>query len=383
MPIDESKRVLDTSCGSGGFLLHALDKVRKAAREFYEIKDGEKETQECHEQWHDFAEYNLYGIEINEQISRTAKMNMIIHDDGHTNVVSADGLISPNDLRLKTNNDGFKENSFDYIITNPPFGSIVKQTEKAYLHQYKLGIKDIDWLNPNSKASERPSQSTEVLFIEQAEKYLVEGGYLAIVVPDGVLTNSSMQYVRDYISDTFRIVAVISMPQTAFFCQRCRCKKFHNVFKKYSASEKQARIDLRNNTQNNLISNSDDGIKLLELFKKKKDEIAKINKQIKQAEKAENKSEVEILKNRKQVITEKYDEQIEFTKENLSDAYLEQYKQVLNDYPIFMAIAEDIGYDATGKETNGNELPAISEELAKFIKAIEEGKDHFFNKPRF
>ena len=70
--------------------------------------------------------------------------------------------------------------------------------------------------------------------------------------------------------------------------------------KKYSASEKQARIDLRNNTQNNLISNSDDGIRLLELFKKKKDEIAKINKQIKQAEKAENKSEVEILKNRKQ-----------------------------------------------------------------------------------
>lgn len=378
LPIDESKRVLDTSCGSGGFLLHALDKVRKAAREFYEIKDGEKETQECHEQWHDFAEYNLYGIEINEQISRTAKMNMIIHDDGHTNVVSADGLISPNDLRLKTNNDGFKENSFDYIITNPPFGSIVKQTEKAYLHQYKLGIKDIDWLNPNSKASERPSQSTEVLFIEQAEKYLVEGGYLAIVVPDGVLTNSSMQYVRDYISDTFRIVAVISMPQTAFSANGAGVKSSVMFLKKYSASEKQVRIDLRNNTQNNLISNSDDGIKLLELFKKKKDEIAKINKQIKQAEKAENKSEVEILKNRKQAITEKYDEQIEFTKENLSDAYLEQYKQVLNDYPIFMAIAEDIGYDATGKETNGNELPAISEELAKFIKAIEEGKDRFF-----
>lgn len=378
LPIDESKRVLDTSCGSGGFLLHALDKVRKTTREFYEIKDGEKETQECHEQWHDFAEYNLYGIEINEQISRTAKMNMIIHDDGHTNVVSADGLISPNDLRLKTNNDGFKENSFDYIITNPPFGSIVKQTEKAYLHQYKLGVKDTDWLNPNSKASERPSQSTEVLFIEQAEKYLVEGGYLAIVVPDGVLTNSSMQYVRDYISDTFRIVAVVSMPQTAFSANGAGVKSSVMFLKKYSASEKQARIDLRNNTQNTLISNSDDGIKLLELFKKKKDEIAEINKQIKQAEKSENKSEVEILKNRKQAITEEYDEQIEFTKENLSDAYLEQYKQVLNDYPIFMAIAEDIGYDTTGKETNENELPAISEELAKFIKAIEEGKDRFF-----
>lgn len=378
LPIDENDRVLDTSCGSGGFLLHALDKVRKAARDFHEIKEWEKETQECHEQWHDFAEYNLYGIEINEQISRTAKMNMIIHDDGHTNVVSSDGLICPADLRLKTNNDGFKENSFNYIITNPPFGSTVKQTEKAYLHQYKLAIKDVDWLNPNSKVSERPSQSTEVLFIEQAEKYLVEGGYLAIVVPDGVLTNSSMQYVRDYISDTFRIVAVISMPQTAFSANGAGVKSSVMFLKKYSTSEKQARIDLRNNTQNNLISNSDDGIRLFDLLKRKKAEIAKINKQIKQAEKVENKSEVEVLKNRRQTINEEYDEQIEFTKENLSDAYLEQYKQLLNDYPIFMAIAEDIGYDATGKETKKNELPAISKELAKFINAIEEGRDNFF-----
>lgn len=378
LPIDENDRVLDTSCGSGGFLLHALDKVRKAARDFHEIKEWEKETQECHEQWHDFAEYNLYGIEINEQISRTAKMNMIIHDDGHTNVVSSDGLICPADLRLKTNNDGFKENSFNYIITNPPFGSTVKQTEKAYLHQYKLAIKDVDWLNPNSKVSERPSQSTEVLFIEQAEKYLVEGGYLAIVVPDGVLTNSSMQYVRDYISDTFRIVAVISMPQTAFSANGAGVKSSVLFLKKYSAEEKQARIDLRKNTQNNLISNSDEGIRLFKLLKKKKDDVAKINKQIKQAEKVENKSEVEVLKRRRQTINEEYDEQIEFTKENLSDAYLEQYKQLLNDYPIFMAIAEDIGYDATGKETKRNELPAISKELAKFINAIEEGEDNFF-----
>lgn len=378
LPIDENDRVLDTSCGSGGFLLHALDKVRKAARDFHEIKEWEKETQECHEQWHDFAEYNLYGIEINEQISRTAKMNMIIHDDGHTNVVSSDGLICPADLRLKTNNDGFKENSFNYIITNPPFGSTVKQTEKAYLHQYKLAIKDVDWLNPNSKASERPSQSTEVLFIEQAEKYLVEGGYLAIVVPDGVLTNSSMQYVRDYISDTFRIVAVISMPQTAFSANGAGVKSSVLFLKKYSAEEKQARINLRNNTQNNLISNSDEGIRLFKLLKKKKDEVAKINKQIKQAAKVENESEVEVLKNRRQTINEEYDEQIEFTKENLSDAYLEHYKQLLNDYPIFMAIAEDIGYDATGKETKRNELPAISKELAKFINAIEEGRDNFF-----
>lgn len=378
LPINENHRVLDTSCGSGGFLLHALDKVRKAARDFYDVKEGEQETLECHEQWHDFAEYNLYGIEINEQISRTAKMNMIIHDDGHTNVVTSDGLIAPEDLRIRTNNDGFKDNSFDYIITNPPFGSIVKQTEKAYLHQYSLATKEVDWLNPNSKASDRPSQSTEVLFIEQSEKYLVDGGYLAIVIPDGILTNSSMQYVRDYISDTFRIVAIVSLPQTAFSANGAGVKSSVMFLKKYSLEEKQLRTDLRNNIQNTLISNSEAGSKLSQLLKDKKDSLTKINKQMKQAECSDNINEAEQLANKKLVITEEFDEQIEFTKENLSEAYLEQYRDKLTDYPIFMAIAEDIGYDATGKETGKNELPEIAKELAKFIQAIEEGTDHFF-----
>lgn len=378
LPINETHRVLDTSCGSGGFLLHALDKVRKAARDFYDVKDGEQETLECHEQWHDFAEYNLYGIEINEQISRTAKMNMIIHDDGHTNVVTSDGLISPEDLRVKTNNDGFKENSFDYIITNPPFGSIVKQTEKAYLHQYKLATKEIDWLNPNSKASERPSQSTEVLFIEQAERYLVDGGYLAIIIPDGILTNSSMQYVRDYISDTFRIIAVISMPQTAFSANGAGVKSSVMFLKKYSSDKKQLRIDLRNNMQNNLLMHSEDGKKLLKLLKDKKDSITKINKELKYMERYGNTETGERLINEKQTMMEEFDEQIEYIKENLSEVYLEQYKKALGDYPIFMAIAEDIGYDAAGKETGKNELPEIAKELAKFIQAVEEGTDYFF-----
>ena len=77
--------MLDTSCGSGGFLLR-LDKVRVAIH----FQPG---TDKHYRHWHDFAMSNLYGIEINEQIDRTAKMNMIIHDDGHTNVVASDGLV--------------------------------------------------------------------------------------------------------------------------------------------------------------------------------------------------------------------------------------------------------------------------------------------------
>lgn len=221
LPISNDSIVLDTSCGSGGFLLHALDKVRKQADILFpdQISDpykGIPEGKDHYKHWHDFAEHNLYGIDINEQIARTAKMNMIIHDDGHTNVVAIDGLLPSDEIRDKTKNQGFKYKRFNFVITNPPFGSTVKQTEKAYLHQYRMAVKDVDWLNPKSMAAERPSQDTEILFIEQCWNYLIEGGYLAIVIPDGILANSSLQYVRDNIEELFRIVAVISLPNTAF-----------------------------------------------------------------------------------------------------------------------------------------------------------------------
>ncbi len=201
---------------------------------------------------------------------------------------------------------------------------------------------------------------------------------MAIVVPDGILTNSSMQYVRDYISDTFRIVAVISLPQTAFLANGAGVKSSVLFLKKYSLNEKLLRVDIRDNTQNSLLSHSEDGNKLFQLLKAKKECIAKLNKQLKFAERSGDTEIMEQLANKKQVLTEEFDEQIEFTRENLSEAYLELYKKAITDYPIFMAIAEDIGYDATGKETGKNELPEIAKELSKFIQAIEEGTDHFF-----
>ena len=60
------------------------------------------------------------------------------------------------------------------------------------------------------------------------------------------------------------------------------------------------------------------------------------------------------------------------------EAYEKQYKKSLLDYPIMMSIAEDIGFDATGKETGNNELLIVSKELSKFIEAIENGNDRFF-----
>jgi type I restriction enzyme M protein len=124
LPIKNDSFVLDTSCGSGGFLLYCLDKVRHQANLLYpKYKTDPNQRIRHYKFWHDFAEKNLYGIEINEQISRAAKMNMIIHDDGHTNVITADGLLNTEEIEKLTRNTGFKYNQFNFIVTNPPFGS--------------------------------------------------------------------------------------------------------------------------------------------------------------------------------------------------------------------------------------------------------------------
>ena len=227
LPIKNDSKVLDTSCGSGGFLLYALNKVREQATDYWpNYKNDVRQHDRWFKYWHDFAEKNLFGIEISEQISRAAKMNMIIHDDGHTNVITSDGLVSDDAIFEKTRNQGFKYGTFDFIITNPPFGSTIRQSEQAYLKTYQLGKKEEDWLAVKAQPeSTRDGHSTEVLFIEQDYKFLKEGGYLAIVLPDGILTNSSMQYV----SSDRRLVPHSRRGQHAAdgLCrQRCRCEEF-------------------------------------------------------------------------------------------------------------------------------------------------------------
>ena len=247
--------VIDPACGSGGFLLNALDRVRK----FAELNYDEKEAWE---NWHKFAMNNLYGIEINDQIARVCKMNMIIHDDGHTNIISTDSLKNIDEI-TKTHKR-FKKNQFDILLTNPPFGAIVKSTEKDYLDKYELG-------------TGKKNQKTEILFIERCLDFLKVGtGKMAIVLPDGILTNSSLQYVRDFLMENSQILAVVSLPQIAFA--------------HFGAGVKSSLVFVR---------------------KKKENERA-------------------------------------------------------GNYPIFMAIAEHIGYDATGRTIPQNDFKNILEEYKKF-----------------
>ena len=214
LEIKNTDKIIDTSCGSGGFLLACLDKIRKWAENSFD-------KPQAYLKWHNFAKNNLFGIEINEQIARVCKMNMIIHDDGHTNVISIDGLNRFEKTKEERKNEKFDKNTetcpileknkdfqkekFDKILTNPPFGAIIKSAEKEedFLEKFELG-------------KNKQNQKTEILFIERCFEFLKPNGKMGIVLPDGILTNSSLQYVRDYIMEKFQILAVVSIPQFAF-----------------------------------------------------------------------------------------------------------------------------------------------------------------------
>ena len=374
LPIEHDSKVLDTSCGSGGFLLYALDKVRKKATEFYpRYQTDTRQYKHWKAYWHDFASNNLYGIEISEQISRAAKMNMIIHDDGHTNVITSDGLLSDEMIVEKTGNKGFKYDTFDFVITNPPFGSTVRQSEQAYLKTYQLGKKEEDWLAVAAPPQNiRDGQSTEVLFIEQGYKYLREGGYLAIVIPDGILTNSSMQYVRTQIENWFRIIAVVSLPQTAFMANGAGVKSSVLFLKKWTKKEADLFLAAKKRIE----------ARLLDKYKYKAQRQLWDN----ELKKAQKEKANEIKKSQEISLTEArqtseykiwnadllsgYADKVENLKNHLADEYNIAKQNELADYPIFMAIADEIGYDATGKKIAVNELHLIGDELKKFIDAI-------------
>ena len=174
--------VLDPACGSGGFLLYALDHVRRKADQV-QTPDSIAHFR----YWHDFAEKNLFGLEVNEELARVAKMNMIIHDDGHTNIVGHDALDFPQ--YISAQNPGLAPGKFDLILTNPLFGAVIKRTEKGdgYLEQFELQQYVGKNYPGDARTAEngaksggqgvkaRASVKTEILFLERIYAFLKPG----------------------------------------------------------------------------------------------------------------------------------------------------------------------------------------------------------------
>ena len=255
-------------------------------------------------------------------------MNMIIHDDGHTNIITNDGLKNNKAIEIENRNLNFQDGTFDLIMTNPPFGSSVKADEVSYYKEYELfeknlGITEIKdrIIDNDNKNKWRTSQSTEVLFLERCYKYLnEENGYLAIVIPDGILTNSTSQFVRDWLIEHFRILAIVSLPQHTFSHVKAGVKSSVLFLKKHPK----------------------------ELTRKFEQTLADIKVQMRKEKGLDKEQRAERMLN--------------LYKESIFD-----YSQ---DYEVLMLEVENVGYDATGKDIEGSELPKVAQQIKDFISKM-------------
>lgn len=283
----EGEIICDPCCGSGGFLIKAFEYVRdhierhvqavkeKVKEEYYteefdKLSESGQEaiTRRVEEIFGQLnAELDLhkpngrlrrlsydciFGTDANPRMARTAKMNMIMHGDGHGGVHHHDGLLNVN---------GIFDGRFDVILTNPPFGSRVdkklevqegdlpspekiKHYTKRYgadypeksLSQYQDKVGD-SVLSLFEIAEATGQTQTEVLFLERCLNLLRPGGRMGVVLPEGVLNSSSMQRVREFIEDRAKLLNVTSIPQDVFMASGATVKPSVVFLKKFTDEE--------------------------------------------------------------------------------------------------------------------------------------------------
>ncbi|MCW2465060.1 N-6 DNA methylase [Elizabethkingia anophelis] len=402
----EGETICDPCCGSGGFLIKAFEYVRtKIEEEIQVAKDkikeqyyteaydklSEKAKAKVDDQVTDlFAKLNaeldinnpksrlrvlsydcIFGTDANPRMSRTAKMNMIMHGDGHGGVHHNDGLLNVN---------GIFENRFDVILTNPPFGARVEKTlkiteadkytdverilkyRKRYGSAYDEALKQVN--NNISKPllnlyeTGKMSTLTEVLFIERCLNLLRPGGRMGVVLPEGVLNNTNLQKVRDFVEGKAKIILITSIPQDVFIASGATVKPSLLFFKKFTEEEQKE--------YNNIVKEANRTVKenYVTRLKEIKEALAKKGKEAlaadeKKALKAEQKAiEAKIETEIKAQVKEKFNYQIPIAEvekagisttgakiENDLEPLAEEFKQYRTENKLWQTLLKDIQYE--------------------------------------
>lgn len=207
-------RIIDPACGSGGFLVEALRHVWRKVEE--EGKQYRWPEQEIYAQKQKVAIDNFRGIDKDEFLAKVAKAYMAILGDGRGGVFCENSLGRPQRWKSKTRN-AIALNSFQVVITNPPFGKKLRIDDEDILSQYDLGYA---WSECNNNEFQKgelmDSQSPQILFIERCLTLLEEGGTLGIVLLESIFGMPKYRYVVDYLVRNTTIQAIVSMPEDLF-----------------------------------------------------------------------------------------------------------------------------------------------------------------------
>ncbi|MCB9865519.1 MAG: N-6 DNA methylase [Phycisphaerales bacterium] len=219
---DEKQVVLDPACGTGGFLITAMNHVIEKIRVAEEAKWGgnhARAERAIQTRIQRYAAKQIFGVDFNPELVKASKMNMVMNNDGAGSLFQANSLADPMtwDMDLRK---ARLMGKVDVLFTNPPFGSKIPVSDPAVLEQFDLGhtwsySKDTDeWIQ---SCSVQKSQPPEILFIERCVQFLKPGtGRMAIVLPDGILGSPGLGYVREWILRRTRVLASIDMHPDTF-----------------------------------------------------------------------------------------------------------------------------------------------------------------------
>ena len=224
----EKDTIIDTACGSSGFTVHSIFKVWKDIRASKGLEPGEDFT--ASERTPDeinFVRDKVFAIDFDEKTVRVARTLNLIAGDGQTNVLHLNTLDYSRWSEIITQEDwndvynaGFKKLKklqpsgtkdysrfqFSLVMANPPFAGDIK--ENTIISHYELG--------KNAAGKWQKKVGRDILFIERNLNFLAPGGRMAIVLPQGRFNNSSDRYIREFIAERCRILAVVGLHGNVF-----------------------------------------------------------------------------------------------------------------------------------------------------------------------
>lgn len=206
-------KIIDPACGSGGFLIEALKYVHTKIDN--QGKDFGWSDQEIYDVKSTTINKNIRGIERDNFLSKVAKAYMVIMGDGKSGIYCEDSLEIPTNWGTKTQAN-ISLGQFDIVLTNPPFGAKIPVKGEKKLSQYELGYK---WKNINQRWVRdkiKDSEAPQILFIDRCLQLLKDGGKMAIVLPDGMLSNPTDGYIVQYLLNKTEILGIIDMPMSTF-----------------------------------------------------------------------------------------------------------------------------------------------------------------------
>jgi len=209
-----NERIIDPACGSAGFTVHSIFWV--AGEEF--------SANVLPPHVIEYVRENVYGIDSSPRAVKISKALNLIAGDGKSNIHELNSLNSPkwaeegkaafrpflrrfpeNSEKDQEIQDKFKYFDFDILLTNPPFAGNIN--EREILRQFFLAEK-------NGRTVSKIGR--DILFIEKCLNFLRPGGRMAIVLPQGRLNNSRDLYIRNFIFDKARLLAVVGLHVNTF-----------------------------------------------------------------------------------------------------------------------------------------------------------------------